>query len=262
MEKKEYYSLLGIEKDAYPKQIKEAYRSLAFENHPDRNKDNSEASVKMKAVNEAYAVLSNPKKRREYDAIRDRYGENAAGRFRQNYSEQDIFSGSDINQIFEEMARSFGLRGFDEIFKDFHQTGGRSFEFKGPGMYGKGFFFFGGFGRGGAFNMLDNIRRISGLVMDKMGIPQIPQKGRDIEDVITLSPTHSELGGPYAYFHKKQSKKLVVNVPAGVREGQKIRLSGIGRKGKSGGKPGDLYLKVRIKKSLIGKLKHLIKGTK
>lgn len=259
MNQNDYYTTLGVEANADPKKIKEAYRRLAFEYHPDRNRDNEQAAAKMKAVNEAYAVLSNPQKRREYDSMRQRFGNDAAGRFRQNYSERDIFRDSDINQIFEEMARSFGLRGFDEIFKDFHQTGGRRFEFKGPGFYGKGFFFFGGFGRGGGSALLDHIRKFSGLLMEKMGLPQIPQKGADMEDAIVLSPTHAELGGPYAYFHKKLSKRLVVHVPAGIREGQKIRLTGMGKKGSGGGSSGDLYLKVHIKKPLLGRLKNFIR---
>ena len=72
MEQKDYYKILGIEKNATDQQIKNVYRRLAFKYHPDRNILNSEAVEKMKSVNEAYAVLSNPKKRSEYDLLRDR----------------------------------------------------------------------------------------------------------------------------------------------------------------------------------------------
>ena len=136
-----YYQQLDVPPEASARQIKEAYRRLAFEFHPDRNADDSGAAEKMKAINEAYAVLSNPEKRRQYDAMYQRYGEGANERFRQSFSEQDIFNGSDIQHIFEEMARSFGLRGFDEIFKDFYGQGYRSFEFRRPGVFGKGFIF-------------------------------------------------------------------------------------------------------------------------
>ena len=65
MDSKDYYQILGIEKGAEPKQIKEAYRDLAFKYHPDRNASDSGTVEKMQAVNEAYAVLSNPEKKRE-----------------------------------------------------------------------------------------------------------------------------------------------------------------------------------------------------
>ena len=120
MTQKDYYQILSVNKNAASKEIKEAYRKLAFKYHPDRNKENGEAAEKMKIVNEAYAVLSSPEKRREYDALRQQFGSDAYSRFRNNYSQQDIFSGSDINHIFEEMAKAFGLRGSNEIFKEFY----------------------------------------------------------------------------------------------------------------------------------------------
>jgi len=77
MSQKDYYQIIGVDKNAGSKQIKEAYRKLAFKYHPDRNKENQEASEKMKHFNEAYAVLSNPAKRREYDALRQQFGSSA-----------------------------------------------------------------------------------------------------------------------------------------------------------------------------------------
>ncbi len=148
MENIDYYSVLGVDNKATAKQIKEAYRTLAFEYHPDRNKENPESVEKMKQINEAYAVLSNDKKRREYDAMRLQFGASAAGRFRQNYTEQDIFKGSDVQQVFEEVAKAFGLRGVDEIFKDFYGPGYRSFSVKRSGFLFSGFMFTGGPGKG------------------------------------------------------------------------------------------------------------------
>jgi curved DNA-binding protein len=67
---KDYYDILGLEKNTSQKQVRDAYRRLALLHHPDRNKDNPEAADRMKEINEAYAVLSDPQKRSEYDALR------------------------------------------------------------------------------------------------------------------------------------------------------------------------------------------------
>src|SRR4030042_7159125 len=102
----------------------------------------------MKEINETYAVLSDPDKKREYDALSHEYGPSAYDRFRQTHSDQDIFRGSDINQVFQEMTRAFGFRGFEEVFRESYGQGYQSFEFRRPGVFGKGFLFFGpGFGR-------------------------------------------------------------------------------------------------------------------
>ncbi len=143
---KNYYRTLDVEKTAGQREIKEAYRKLAFLYHPDRNKGEAAAVEKMKEINEAYAVLSDPEKRDRYDLMQQQYGIGAHDRFRQSYSEQDIFRGSDINQIFEEMAKTFGFRGFEEIFRDIpgHY---RTTEFRGPGLFGRVIVFGPGFRR-------------------------------------------------------------------------------------------------------------------
>ena len=164
MDSKDYYQILGIEKDAAP-QVKSAFRDLAFKYHPDRNTDSSDAVEKMKSVNEAYAVLSNPEKKKEYDALRQQYGSSAYSQFRKSYTEQDIFQGSDIHQVFEEMAKTFGVRGFDEIFKQFEGQGYRRFEAKRPGVYIKGFVFSGWLGGGGPFSKLGkNLSKLLTLI--------------------------------------------------------------------------------------------------
>ncbi len=263
---KDYYKILGVESSAGKKAIKEAYRQMAFTYHPDRNTDNPDAAEKMKAVNVAYAVLSDPKKRQEYDALRQRYGSSAHNHFRQSYSDQDIFNGSDINQLFEEISKSFGLRGFDDIFKDFYGQSYHTFEFKEDGSFGGGFFFSGGFGGGkGEKNKAGpqlfpttGIGKLLQFFMKKATGIELPQTGADMNDAITLSQEHAQQGGPYAYFHKKRGRKLVVRIPPSVKHGQRIRLAGMGEDGKGGGQSGDLYLKVQIRKPLLQKLRNLI----
>ena len=145
MDRIDYYEILEIDKEASPQKIKESYRRLAFQYHPDRNNGDTGAVERMKAINEAYAVLSDPEKRSRYDGLRQSYGYSAYDRFRQSYSEEDIFRGSDIGQIFEEMARSFGIRGFEEVFRASYGQGYRTFEVRRPGFVGRGFVFSGPF---------------------------------------------------------------------------------------------------------------------
>jgi DnaJ-class molecular chaperone len=259
MENADYYQILGLEADAGVAQIKEAYRNLAFQYHPDRNAGNPDALEKMKRVNEAYAVLSNPERRREYDALRQRFGSSAYGQFRKTYTEQDIFRGSDIHHIFEEMARSFGFRGSEEIFKEFYGQGYQTFEFKRPGMFGKGFVFYGPLRSGKRSAtpppLLNPLGHAARYLFGKLTGIEIPKDGTDITDEICLSPEQAERGGPYAYFYRQKSKKLVVKIPPGLRDGQRIRLAGLGKDGKGGGTAGDLFLKVHIRRPLIQKAK-------
>jgi len=259
----DYYQILGLSQKADSKQIKEAYRELAFEHHPDRNKENPESAEKMKGINEAYAVLADPQKRRDYDAVRQQYGSSAHSQFRKNYSEHDIFSGSDIQHIFEEMAKSFGFRNFDEIFKEFYGPGYRTFEFKKPGFTAGGFVFFGRFGRSNhrqqpRLPLKGTLGKLSRYLFKQISGADMPEKGADINDVIQLTPQEALKGGPYAYLLKKKSKKLIVKIPPGVRDGQKIRLAAMGEDGKGGADPGDLYLKVKIKQPLLEKMKKMI----
>ncbi len=262
MEQRDFYQILGLDKNAGPKQIKVAYRELALKYHPDRNIDNPAAAEKMKRINEAYAVLSDPSKRREYETLRQQYGSSAYNRFRDSYSEQDIFNGSDINHILEEMAKSFGLRGFEEIFSEFYGKEYQSFKFKRPGLFAAGFFFSGFPGstnpRLSKNPTSGSLGKLSRFVLGKISGIELPQNGADIQENIYLSPVQAFEGGPYAYYFKKKSKRLVVKIPPGIKEGQKIRLTGIGEKGKAGGNTGDLYLKVHISKQWFQKVKSLV----
>ena len=269
---KDYYQVLGVEKDASPQKVKEAYRKLALHYHPDRNKENPSAVEKMKEINEAYAILSDPKKRKDYDTFHDQYGPYGYDRFKQRYSEQDIFRGSDINQIFEEMARAFGFRSFEEVFGESYGQGYHTFEFQRSGASGRGFIFFGPlFGRRHDSILRANRQEIPAssdifpgtlgkvaryFLKKTLNIAE-PRRGKDLEDAIYLDPQQAFEGGKGKYFHRKRSKELIVNIPPGMKGGQKIRLKGMGDPGKDGGEPGDLYLKVKIKKALLERVKEL-----
>jgi len=267
MNKRDYYQTLEVERSATPQAIKEAYRRLAFQYHPDRNRGNASAVEKMKEINESYAVLSDPKKRKDYDTFHDQSGAYGYDQFKQRYSEQDIFRGSDINQIFEEMAKAFGFRSFDEVFRESYGRVYHTFEFRRPGVFGRGFIFFGPcFGRSGQQKTPVSSELLPGvlgkfarsLLKKMLGMTE-SDKGKDLDDIIYLDPRQALEGGKGKYFHRKRSKELIITIPPGMKEGQKIRLKGMGTPGKDGGDPGDLYLKVKIHKPLLEKVREFLK---
>jgi curved DNA-binding protein CbpA len=278
MNNKDYYQILGVDSNATEKEIRQSYRKLAFQYHPDKNKDNPAASEKMKEFNEAYAILSNPVKRREYDSLRDRFGSTAYDQFRQTHSEEDIFKGSDINQIFDEFAKMYGFRSADDILGQFYGQGYRTFEFSRPGMFGKGFIFYGfpnqpRFGNQIPDSTMQQISQVpfTGILGNtvkfflKKGLGiQIPERGKDWTDTVTLIPDSINESGEIEYIHKKhkQSKKLMVKIPPEIQNGQRIRLKGMGSQGKNGGANGDLYLKVKIKTPLPDSIRKSLKTNK
>jgi curved DNA-binding protein len=114
---KDYYAALGLDKSAAADQIKKAYRKQAMKYHPDKNPDDKEAEERFKEITEAYAVLSDPQKKQQYDQFGD-------AAFHQNFSQEDILRNADLNSIFREF--DFGGRGGDDIFSQlFGGRGGR-----------------------------------------------------------------------------------------------------------------------------------------
>jgi len=274
MNQKDYYDVLGVGREATQQAIKEAYRKLAFQYHPDRNKGDPAATQKMKDINEAYAVLSDVSKRKEYDLLRSQYGSFAYDRFRQSHTAEDIFRGSDINQIFEEFARMFGFRSSDDIFRESYGSEYRSFEFRRPGMFGRGFIFYPGSRRrvegqqppDSQVQMPDLpfpgvLSKLVKFFLKKVVGVELPEKGKDWHDTVTLSPEKARDGTEVEYPYKKYGKpaNLMVKIPPKVRDGQRIRLRGMGSPGKAGGEPGDLYLQVQIRKSLAQRMKGFFK---
>ena len=261
MEQQDYYEVLRVETSASHQQIKESYRKLAFEYHPDRNRDDT-AAGRMKAINESYAVLSDPQKRSRYDALRQTYGDSAHDRFKQTYTEQDIFKGSDIQQIFEEFSRAFGLRGFDEIFKNAYGAQYRSFEFRKPNAFGRVFVGTQGRGQGqgqgrglgSGFPMGGQLGRLIKYGLKKKWGIELPEKGKDIQDTIAVSSEMLQSGGKISYLCRKNQKELLVSIPPGMRGGQKIRLKGMGEPGKGGAESGDLYVEVQTRNPLLRKI--------
>lgn len=112
MSGKDYYQILGLNRSASPDEIKKAYRKLALKYHPDHNKGDHAAESRFKDISEAYAVLSNPEKKKQYDMF-------GAEGFQNRYSQEDIFKGFDLGSIFKEFGFGGGRRSqniFNQMF--------------------------------------------------------------------------------------------------------------------------------------------------
>jgi curved DNA-binding protein len=231
---KDYYKILGVEKSASAQDIKKAYRKLARQYHPDVNPNNEEAANKFKEANEAYEVLGDPDKRKKYDEYGAHYKEYeqwkkaggeatgvpfeaymrgtagaAPGTSSGNYQYQTV-SPEDLQDMF----------GEESPFSDFFYSmfGGQA----GAGGPGMGF-----------------RAQTSG-----------PRKGRDLEYGVEVSleeafngakRTISLSAGP-----GQPPRRLEISIPAGVDNGSRIRLAGLGEPGRNGGPTGDLYLIVSV----------------
>ena len=263
---KDYYEVLGVTKEASQQEIKDAYRKLAFQFHPDRNMDDPAASDKMKALNEAYAILCDENKRREYDSLKDRYGAAAYDQFRQTHTADDIFQGSDIGSIFQEFSKAYGYRNADELFREFYGPGFKGFVYSRPGFTYTSYTYNPNQAAGGGQPQIPAVPPLQ-----QMGVPgkmlkfmlekvlkiQIPENGKDLTDTLKVDKTTARLGGEIEYLYHKQgqSKRLMVRIPAGMESGQTIRLRGLGVAGKAGGIAGDLLLRVKIKKTFWQRVK-------
>jgi len=205
---KDYYASLGIKKEATTEEIKKAYRKMALKYHPDRNPGDKKAEEKFKEITEAYAVLSDADKRRQYD----QFGQTG---FNQRFSQEDIFRNFDVGDIF----REFGF-GTDDIFG--HLFGG--------GGGGRRTTFFSG-GGGGPRPTRTRSTKGQDYVM-RLSIPfRLAIKGGEKR---------------IEFRADKGIEQLQVRIPAGVENGQKLRVAGKGGPAAGGGQPGDLMLEIQV----------------
>jgi DnaJ-class molecular chaperone len=264
---KDYYEILGVDSNASQQDIKDAYRQLAFQYHPDRNKDDAAASDKMKELNESYAILSDPAKRREYDSLRERYGSSAYKEYRQAHSQEDIFRGSDIEQILQEFAKSFGFRDADEIFVEFYGPGFQSYKYQRPGFNSTTYVYDSaragesGISPSSPLNQSGFSGKLIRFILEKAFRIRLPERGKDLVDVLKITPEIARPGGEVRYRYRKEgkTKNLMVTIPAGIKKGQTIRLKGMGTVGKAGGAAGDLLLTIRIKAPLFQRIRSFFK---
>ena len=210
MEYKDYYKILGVDKNATSEEIKKAYRKLAMKYHPDRNPGNKTAEEKFKEITEANEVLSDPEKRKKYDQL-----------------------GSNWKQY-----QSAGANGMNDIFSQFGRGNqGTSYNFEGNlgDLFGNiggfsDFFesFFGGRSRG---------RTASNPFSQT-------SKGADYEANLNLTLEEAYNGAQKQF--NINGKTIKINISPGTQDGKKLRLRSMGAPGKNGGARGDLYLNIHV----------------
>lgn len=208
--KRDYYEILGVNRDADDNAIKKAYRKLAKKYHPDVNKGNTQAEEKFKEVTEAYEILSDPEKRKLYD----RFGHGA-------------FDGS-----------AAGTQG-NHNYREYHFEGGDMDDIL-KNMFGGGFW-------GGGFQDDD---RFGGGFRSGFGGGSFRQKGSDLKAEISISFDDAVFGCDKVIHlgnaDGSGSHSVKVHIPAGIDSGKSIRLRGKGSPGINGGEPGDLMLQVKV----------------
>ena len=275
MEKRDYYQVLGIRRNADEAEIKKAYKKLALKYHPDRNPNDPKANEKMKEINEAYAVLMDPVKRQRYD----RYGH--AGL--EGYTTEDIFGGIDFGSIFRDLGlrNIFGSFGFGRsLFDDFFESS------------------FGALGR--TQTKVRELRRGVDLQYDleieleeafvggekkinlpkteicpacrgtgaaKGGLIKCPEcngtgqfvreqrSGWSVFRQISTCPKCHGVGEIITHPCKKcqgkgtteAQKEILFQIPRGADTGETIRIDGEGEASEEGGPAGDLYIRLQVK---------------
>jgi DnaJ-class molecular chaperone len=218
VEYKDYYKILGVPRTATDKEIKAAYRKLARKHHPDVNKNDPKAEARFKEINEANEVLSDPAKRQRYDTLGSDWASFRPG------AGQGPGAGT--------YTVDFGGGGGEDYggFSDFFRT-----------IFGGGFGGAGGSrssGGAGGFGGFEEVLR-----QGQSG----PMSGQDVETPVELT-LEEVLRGTTRTLQigdGSRSRKVEVKIPAGVRDGSRVRVAGEGGPGARGGGRGDLYLRVK-----------------
>ncbi len=260
---KDYYNTLGVEKGASQDEVKAAFRKKAHEHHPDKGGD----AEKFKELNEAYQVLGNPQKRQQYDQFGSAYQNGQAGGAG-GWQNAGGFSGGGFNMDFEDFGDMFG--GFGDIFgfgggrQSHEQARGRDLEMTITLDFMEAVF---GTEKEVSFAKNVTCKHCHGNGAEPgskiencktcSGSGRISRVQRTILGNIQTQSSCPDCGGEGKIFTQKCSKcggaglerdnvKLKVKVPAGIDEGESIRLSNQGEAGKKNAPAGDLYLRIRI----------------
>jgi curved DNA-binding protein len=215
----DYYKILGLEKTASSDEIKKAYRKLALKYHPDKNPNNKEAEEQFKKISEAYAVLSDAEKRKQYDSF-------GSDTFSQRYSQEDIFRNVDLNSILREFGFG-GMGGRSAGARTYRTTAGR---------------------RTGPYATQGGYDPFAELFGGSSQCAKIPQKGQDLQYNLSISLEESVFGTEKKIALQKADKidEINIKIPKGISTGKKLRVTGKGNPGIDGGPPGDLYLNITV----------------
>ncbi|GAB3495032.1 DnaJ C-terminal domain-containing protein [Flexivirga sp.] len=213
---KDFYKILGVSQDASQDDIKKAYRKLARKWHPDQNPGDAAAEQKFKDIGEANSVLADPAKRQEYDQLRQMVGGGA--RFTAG-GPGGATGGGGFEDLFGSM---FGGGGGQNVR---FSTGGGGEQINLDDILGQ----FGGGGYGSPYG----------------GYQAGPRKGADLEARTTLSFRDAATGETVS-LQAADGQSIKTRIPAGVKDGQTIRLRGKGRPSPNGGQPGDLLLHITV----------------
>ncbi len=261
-EKQDYYEVLGISKTATKDELKDVYRKLAMKYHPDRNKA-PEAEEKFKGISEAYAVLSDDQKRKQYDTL-------GHSGFDQRYSSEDIFRGADFSSIFQDIGFNFGDL-FGSIFGGGFSGGFQERETRGQDL---------------AYELKITLKEAAEGTEKQIRIPRTEKceicdgsGAKPKTSIKTCPKCHGEgrvqqlRKSSFATFVQvvpcstcrgkgklietpcsscqglglaRKNRKINVKIPRGIDEGHQLRLKGEGEMTPNGRVPGDLYVVVRI----------------
>jgi molecular chaperone DnaJ len=264
-EKKNYYEILGVPKDASKDVIKDAYRKLALQYHPDRNKSPG-AEEKFKEISEAFAVLSDEGKRQQYDNL-------GSSGFDQKYTREDKFRGADFDSIFRDAGVS---SGFGDLFNIFFGGGGGDYEESQSAIQGRDL----------GYEVYITLEEAARGVKKEIEVPRIEKcqvcggsgaasgssvqtcsvcrgsgkvqnaRRRGASTFVQVVPcsacngTGQTIGSPCRSCSGKglvkRERKITVKIPVGIPEGYRLRLEGQGDASPDEGPPGDLYLIIHM----------------
>lgn len=214
MDYKDYYQILGVPRTADEKEIKKAYRRLARQYHPDTNPNNKDAEEKIKEINEAYQVLGDAEKRAKYDRF---------GREWERYQQ----TGGNGNFDWNAWAGGGGAPGSYSSYTNVEDLED----------------LFGGFGGNGGFSdFFETLFGGSTAAGSRRTVQ--PRRGQDIQQALQVALSEAYHGTTRQI--SKDGRTQQVKIPAGVKNGSKVRLAGMGQAGRNGGENGDLYLIIEV----------------
>ncbi len=270
----DYYNELGVEKTATPEEIKKVYRKLALKYHPDKNKGDKASEEKFKKISEAYAVLSDTEKRKQYDT----YG---SSDFHQKYSQEDIFRNTDFTNVFRDMGFDFGFGGGGFNFGGKSHRSHRASNIKGTDLSYEinltPYEVFNGTEKTVSFNSAAGLEQFSvkipkGMIAGKKirlaGKGEKSPFGNQAGDLYIISrvaadskfdidghdliSTHEirlteAITGTKINIETIDGREICIKIPQGTQHRTKMRLPGLGIPHMKGSQKGDMYIQINVK---------------